>query len=151
MTDDASLSFDRTDQTILDVLQIDGRTTMTDLARLVHLSQPAVSARVRKLELAGYITGYGARVSPKKLGLTTHAVVRLRTTHAQIQPALTQFDELPEIHRIYRVTGEDCFVLDVHASSPERLEQIIDAIGRFGPVSTALVLREYPAHPIASR
>lgn len=148
MTDDALLSIDRTDRTILEVLQQDGRTTMTDLARAVHLTQPAVSARVRKLELAGYITGYGARVSPRKLGLTTHAVVRLRTTHAQIQATLTEFEDLPEIHRIYRVTGEDCFVLDVHAASPERLEQIIDAIGVYGQVSTALVLREYPAHPI---
>ncbi|MGV8883309.1 MAG: Lrp/AsnC family transcriptional regulator [Rhodoglobus sp.] len=149
MTDDTSLSLDEIDQTLLDVLQQDGRTTMTHLAQLVHLSQPAVSARVRKLELAGYITGYGARVSARRVGLSTHAVIRLRTTHSQIQAALTQFGTIQEVHRIYRVTGEDCFVLDVHTASAERLEQVIDMIGRFGPVSTALVLREYPAHPIA--
>lgn len=148
MPDDALDSFDQTDQTILDILQHDGRITMTDLAQRVHLSQPAVSARVRKLEDAGYITGYGARVSPRRLGLPTHAVIRLRTTHGQIEASLAQFAQLPEIHRIYRITGEDCFTLDVHTATPERLEQVIDAIGRFGPVSTALVLREYPAHPI---
>lgn len=148
MQDDALDSLDQVDQTILEVMQQDGRVTMTDLAHRVHLSQPAVSARLRKLEDAGYITGYGARVSPTRLGLSTHAVIRLRTTHGQIEASLAQFAQVPEIHHIYRVTGEDCFMLDVHTRTPERLEEVIDTIGRFGPVSTALVLREYPAHPI---
>lgn len=82
------------------------------------------------------------------MGLGTHAVIRLRATHAQIAAALKQFATLPEVTRIYRVTGEECFVLDVHAPDARLLEEVIDAIGRFGPVSTALVLREYPAHPI---
>lgn len=150
MPDDTLNSLDRVDHTILDVMQEDGRITMTDLAHRVHLSQPAVSARLRKLEDAGYITGYGARVSSARLGLSTHAVIRLKTTHEQIPASLVQFEQLPEIHRIYRVTGEDCFVLDVHTRTPERLEEVIDSIGRFGPVSTALVLREYPAHPIGT-
>ncbi|WP_338888645.1 Lrp/AsnC family transcriptional regulator [Rhodococcus sovatensis] len=138
------------DHEIIHVMQLDGRITMTALAEHVHLSQPAASARLRKLEDAGYISGYAASVSPARLGLGTHAVIRLRTTHGQIAAALELFGSRPEIHRIYRVTGEDCFVLDVHTATPENLETVIDAIGRLGPVSTSIVLREYPAHPISA-
>ena len=44
---------DEVDREIIRVMQLDGRITMTGLAELVHLSQPAVSARLRKLEDAG--------------------------------------------------------------------------------------------------
>lgn len=141
-------SFDVIDRELIRILQAEGRVSVTDLATRVHLSLPATSARLRRLEESGVIVGYGVRLSPEALGLTMHAVVRLRTTHAQIADALRQFESLAEVSRIYRVTGEDCFLLDVHARDARRLEQIIDAIGRFGPVSTSLVLREYPAHPL---
>ncbi|NUS00114.1 MAG: Lrp/AsnC family transcriptional regulator, partial [Kribbellaceae bacterium] len=38
--------------------------------------------------------------------------------------------------------------LDVHTSDAGRLEQVVDSIGRLGPVSTSLVLREYPDKPL---
>ena len=139
---------DETDRHILRALQEEGRISVTELAARVHLSQPATSARLRRLEDAGVIAGYRARVAPEAVGLTTHAIIRLRTTHAQIAGALATFARLPEVNSIYRVTGEECFVLDVHARDAGRLEEVVDAIGRFGPVSTALVLREYPAHRI---
>lgn len=141
--------FDDVDRDILGILQGEGRISVTELAQRIHLSQPATSARVRRLEDAGIIAGYSARIDAEAIGLTIHAVVRLRTTHAQVPDALAQFAALSEVTRIYRVTGDDCFLLDVHARDPRRLEEVIDAIGRFGPVGTSLVLREYPAHPLA--
>lgn len=141
--------FDDVDRDILGILQGEGRISVTELAQRIHLSQPATSARVRRLEDAGIIAGYSARIDAEAIGLTIHAVVRLRTTHAQVPDALAQFAALSEVTRIYRVTGDDCFLLDVHARDARRLEEVIDAIGRFGPVGTSLVLREYPAHPLA--
>lgn len=63
-------------------------------------------------------------------------------------PAGQHFARLPEIVSIYRLTGEDCFLLDVHAASAERLEAIVDSIARFGPVTTSLVLRTYKTKPV---
>ncbi|MGV8873638.1 MAG: Lrp/AsnC ligand binding domain-containing protein [Rhodococcus sp. (in: high G+C Gram-positive bacteria)] len=76
-------------------------------------------------------------------------IARIFTRSRYLQSFLLNPASLPAINRIYRITGEDCFVLDVHTATPEDLETVIDAIGRFGPVSTSLVLRKYPAHPIA--
>jgi len=51
---------DHYDSRILGELQRDARITMAELGRRVHLSQPAVTERVRKLELGGVIKGYRA-------------------------------------------------------------------------------------------
>jgi Lrp/AsnC family leucine-responsive transcriptional regulator len=142
---------DEIDQQILMILQQDGRLSGADIGRRVNLSQPAVSARIQRLERAGVIKGYTAVVDPAQLGLNIHAVVRLRTSNARIGEALELFDKLDEVTATYRLTGEDCFLLDVHTQDAVALERIVDAIGRFGPVSTSLVLRDYPKKPLAQR
>jgi len=138
-------SLDKTDLAIVDVLREDGRLPGAEIGRRVNLSQPAVSARIKRLESNNVITGYGARINPRALGLMIHAVARLRTSQANVAPALELFASIREIIQIYRVTGEDCFLLDLQVADPERLETIVDAVARFGPVTTSLVLREYPA------
>lgn len=136
---------DAVDMAMLRLLRVEGRLGVTELARRVQLSQPAVSARLQRLERSGVITGYRASIDRRRLGLAIHAVARLRTTQAQVAPALELFAVLPEVVRIYRLTGEDCFLLDLHAVDAERLEAVVDSIARIGPVTTSLVLREYPA------
>jgi Lrp/AsnC family leucine-responsive transcriptional regulator len=58
---------DAYDTRILDELQRDARISMAELGRQVHLSQPAVTERVRKLEMAGFIKGYRAVVDYQRL------------------------------------------------------------------------------------
>ncbi|HEV8192509.1 MAG TPA: Lrp/AsnC family transcriptional regulator, partial [Ktedonobacterales bacterium] len=60
---------DSTDWSILRELQQDARLSYNELGRRVGLSAPAAAERVRRLESAGVITGYGARVDPTKMGL----------------------------------------------------------------------------------
>ena len=150
MMDNTSVSLDATDRAILALLQSDGRLGVTEIGRRVSLSQPAVSARIRRLEQAGVITGYRAVVDPARLGLNIHAVVRLRTTHARIAACLEHFAAVAEITGVRRLTGEDCFLIDVHASDAGRLETVVDGIARFGPVTTSLVLRTYESKNIGS-
>jgi Lrp/AsnC family leucine-responsive transcriptional regulator len=139
---------DATDLAILAILQTDGRLGVTEIGRRVNLSQPAVSARIKRLEQTGVITGYRAVVDPSRLGLSIHAVVRLRTTHARIAACLEHFSQVSEITGVQRLTGEDCFLIDVHAVDAGRLETVVDAIARFGPVTTSLVLRTYESKAI---
>lgn len=144
MTTETSNPFDAIDREILTIVQAEGRLGVTEIGRRVNLSQPAVSARIKT-------PGTGRRdhrlpvVDPARLGLSIHAVLRLRTTHAHIPACLERFAELPEVINVYRLTGEDCFLLDVYAAHAERLETVVDSIARFGPVTTSLVLRAYEA------
>ncbi|RUU42531.1 Lrp/AsnC family transcriptional regulator [Mesorhizobium sp. M6A.T.Ce.TU.002.03.1.1] len=132
---------DPTDVAIIEALQEDGRIGISELGRRVGLSQPATSERVKRLEERGIVAGYKAVIDPAALGLGTMAVIRLRTTHEHIQACLKKFAQLPEVIEVLRVTGEDCFLLKVVVPSPPDLESIVDAIGRYGAVTTNVVLR----------
>jgi Lrp/AsnC family leucine-responsive transcriptional regulator len=141
-------SLDRIDRDILALLQADGRLTGAEVGRRVGLSQPAASARIQRLEKSGVITGYRALVDPEALGLNIHAVVRLRTTHARLSRALEFAARTSEIASTLRVTGEDCLIFDIYCPQAARLEEVVDALARYGPVTTSLVLRAYPQKPL---
>lgn len=53
---------------------------------------------------------------------------------------LKAFRETPNVIEVMRVTGADSYVVHILASSSQELETVIDKIGIYGTVSTALVL-----------
>ena len=139
---------DAKDIAILEALQADGRISLSELGRRVGLSQPSMSERVKRLEERGIIIGYGARIDPLALGLALTAIIRLKTTHEHMRACLEAFDRLPYVVEVHRVTGDDCFVLKAVVPSAGDLATIVDAIGRFGPVTTSVVLQSQPPQPI---
>ncbi|MGA0609642.1 Lrp/AsnC family transcriptional regulator [Caldimonas sp. KR1-144] len=134
------MNLDRKDFQILDALQQDARQSLAALGKRIGLSQPAMSERVRKLEAAGVIEGYGARISLRSLGLGLQAIIRVRTTHAHIKSYLKLFEEMPEVLEADRVSGEDCFVVRCAFAEPLDLERVVDALAVNGSVTTSLVL-----------
>lgn len=144
-------AFDDKDALILEALQTDARTPLSELGRRIGLSQPAMSERVKRLEESGVIEGYGVRLNMKALGLGMMAIVRLRTSHANIKPCLKRFAEIWNIIEVHRVTGEDCFVLKVLVPSPEDLEVLVDRIAGYGSVTTSVVLRSEPSRHLEGR
>jgi Lrp/AsnC family leucine-responsive transcriptional regulator len=136
---------DGKDIAILEMLQADGRIALSELGRQVGLSQPAMSERVKRLEEGGVIVGYGARINPAALGVVLTAFMRLKTTHEHIRACLKTFAATPQIIEVHRITGDDCFVLKVVVPRPEDLATIVDLIGRFGPVTTSVVLKSEPS------
>jgi Lrp/AsnC family leucine-responsive transcriptional regulator len=139
---------DAKDVAIVEALQADGRISLSALGRRIGLSQPSMSERVKRLEERGIIIGYGARIDPLALGLALGAIIRLKTTHEHMRACLETFDRLPYVVEVHRVTGDDCFVLKALVPSAGDLATIVDAIGRFGPVTTSVVLQSQPPRPI---
>jgi Lrp/AsnC family leucine-responsive transcriptional regulator len=139
---------DTIDWKILKLLQQNARMANTEIGKIVGLSQPAVTSRIQRLEQAGAIEGYSARVDPKKLGREINALIRIRTSHAHIYACLKHFEKIPEILEAYRVTGEDCFVVRASFDRMTKLENTIDALAKFGTVTTSMILATYSAKPI---
>lgn len=136
---------DDLDAAILKHLQLDGRMTATALSRAVRLSVPAVTERVRRMEEAGIISGYGARVEPRRLGYDLKAFVRLKHTGNNYQPFRAMLERRHEILECEHITGEDCFIMKVIVSSMEHLEEVINEITKFGTVTTSLVYSAFLA------
>ncbi|MRV71720.1 winged helix-turn-helix transcriptional regulator [Duganella sp. FT92W] len=97
---------DRIDLRILAQLQRNGRTTNVDLADAVGLSPSPCLLRVKRLEKAGYITGYGARLMLDKLGgmQTVFTQVTLqdhrREDIMKFEAIIRDIDEVVECHLV---------------------------------------------------
>jgi Lrp/AsnC family leucine-responsive transcriptional regulator len=139
---------DHIDWKILELLQHNARLSNTEMGKLVGLSQPAVTARIQRLEDVGVIEGYSARLNPRCLGREISALIRLKTTHANIHHCLNTFERIPHILEIYRITGEDCFMVKATFQQMSQLESTIDAIGKFGAVTTTMILATFPPRPL---
>lgn len=107
---------DRIDRKILAALQADGRLTNQALSERVALSPSACLARVRRLEQAGVIQGYHARLDP--FALDIGLVLFVEITLAGHSPAeLARFEEaiagLPQVVEASHVTGAFDYLLKV--------------------------------------
>lgn len=135
-----SIALDPIDWKLLAELQIDARLSFSELSRRVHLSAPAVGERVRRLELAGVITGYHAGIDLTETGWSVLAMVRIAcygSTCVLRDPAVATWPGVLEIHR---VTGADCSLLKVAATSMQGFEHLIDKLATYGTPSSTLIL-----------
>lgn len=145
---------DRVDQRILEELQVDARLSFNELSRRVRLSAPAVAERVRRLEAAGVITGYHARVDPGRVGRPVKAVVVMDCYGPSCVLRDPEVATWPEIREFYRVTGQGCSVLVVAVPSIQHFEGLIDRLARYGRPSSSMVLSDMlpwsPVTPVES-
>jgi Lrp/AsnC family leucine-responsive transcriptional regulator len=138
MTEGSAFRADAVDASLLRELQKDGRQSIAELARTVHMSNSAVAERVRRLEEAGVIGGYRAVVDPERLGLSILAFLRLRYPSSVYAPLHELLAGIPEVIEAHHVTGDDCFIIKVVATSMRHLEQISGKIGSLGSVTTSI-------------
>jgi len=120
---------DDIDVTILELLQKEGRTRRNELAELVGLSLPAASERLRKLEEAGVITGYHAKLDHKLLGKDITAFVLVTMDSSKHFTAFVDHvnatDDILECHGI---TGEGTHLLKVRTENTESLEKLLGKV-----------------------
>lgn len=101
--------FDRVDRKILDVLQRDGRISITDLAQEVGLSATPCAERVRRLERNGVITGYHARVSPQALGKTLLVFLEIKLSAKSdevFEKIRRELQGMPDVMECHLVSGD---------------------------------------------
>jgi Lrp/AsnC family transcriptional regulator, leucine-responsive regulatory protein len=134
---------------ILNELHSRPRLSMSELGRRIGMSAPAVTERVQRLEQAGVITGFRMDVDPAALGMPVTALVRARPGPGQLSKIIDAARETPQVVECHRVTGEDCFVMKVHAPSVGHLEEVLDKFLLFGQTTTSIVVSTpVPARPL---
>lgn len=117
---------DRLDRRIIAILQEEGRVSWKDLADRVHLAPSSVADRVRRLETAGVIKGYQARIDSRALGRDVRAVVDVAlppgTDPAAFEATLAQRDE---VALAMYVTGPADYTIIVDCAGAEGLDAFI--------------------------
>lgn len=117
---------DAIDHLLVQLLQTDGRATQLQLARDVGLSQPATAERIRKLEAAGVITGYAAKVDAAKLGKDVTAYIGVGVEHPKyFEGFAKKVLAMPEVLECHRVAGRDSYLLKVKTTNTTTLDTLL--------------------------
>lgn len=122
---------DRIDLKILAVLQRNGRITNVELADEVSLSPSPCLMRVKKLQQAGYITGYSAQIDLAQLGptLTVFTEFTLKNhrqiNFARFQEALGNIESCVECHL---VSGGYDYLVKFVTSGIEDYQLIVEGL-----------------------
>jgi len=107
---------DDRDRKILDILQRDAATPVTDIAERVSLSVSACSRRIQKLEESGYIARRIAVLDREKSGVPTTVYALVKTAHHAddwIEEFRRAISDIPEIVEAHRLTGHYDYILKV--------------------------------------
>lgn len=122
---------DRIDLKILGQLQKNGRVTNVDLADAVGLSPSPCLMRVKRLEKAGYIIGYGAQIQLQKLGNTLMVFTEVtlsdhrRDDFSRFEAAIRGVDEIIECHL---VSGGYDYLLKFITQGVNHYQEIIEEL-----------------------
>ncbi len=120
--------FDQLDRAILEELQINGRITVADLGRKVHLSPPAVYQRIKRMERAGLIRGYTVEIDQEMAGYHLLCFIRL-TLHPHSRELLDSLQariaQLAEVVECYHTAGSYDVLLKVLVTDHRMLDQLV--------------------------
>ena len=119
---------DETDSRLLSALQANAQVTAQELGDLLNLSASQAARRRARLEADGLVTGYAARLSPERLGLTVQAFVQVQmAAHAPetARDFLRLIATLPEIVACWTLTGEADYLLRVWCADLPALNDLI--------------------------
>lgn len=133
LLDDAGLE-------ILRALQENARISFAELSRKVGMSAPAITERVRKMEEAGIIIGYHARVDPGKAGYPVSAFLRVRARQEHYPIVITRARQTPQVRECHHASGDDSFVLKVIAGSTDEVAQVAAEFSPFGEVRISIIV-----------
>ncbi|MEM1361167.1 MAG: Lrp/AsnC ligand binding domain-containing protein [Pseudomonadota bacterium] len=110
------VDLDSFDHRILSVLATEARISMTALGQRVGLSKTPVTARVKRLESLGVITGYRAELSAVKLGLEHVAFLEVKLSDTR-EKSLREFNaairEIAEVETCHLIAGGFDYLLKI--------------------------------------
>jgi Lrp/AsnC family leucine-responsive transcriptional regulator len=124
-----SRELDRIDLRILQELETDGRLSIVELAARVNLTNTPCSERVKRLERAGYISGYRAVLNMEKLGLGHLTVVQVSLAASAADNSLDAFNAavraVPEIETCLMVAGSFDYLLTIRTRDIAHFRQVL--------------------------
>lgn len=122
---------DSTDLRILHEIQRNGRMTVVELSRRVNLTKTPCAERLRRLESAGVICGYFAKLDPAVLDIAHVAMVQVQlkgTTSDELNAFNAAVARVPEIQSCHMIAGGYDYLLKVRTPNIEVYRQVLGAV-----------------------
>ncbi|MPV86007.1 Lrp/AsnC family transcriptional regulator [Ostreibacterium oceani] len=125
------IKLDQRDLAILRILQDEGRITKTALAERIHLSPAPCWDRLKRLENAGIITGYGAKICLDKLGVHTTVFLQAEISSHQSQD-FSRFEDYIAQHQAisecWAIGGGFDYLLKIDVPTIDSYQQLVDTM-----------------------
>jgi Lrp/AsnC family leucine-responsive transcriptional regulator len=121
-------NLDSLDRRILRELQKDGRLSNTELSERISLSQTATTERVKRLTREGYILGYTAKLSPKKLDRAMLVFVEIkldRTTPDVFATFAAATRRNPDVMECHMVAGGFDYLIKARVADMEHYRRFL--------------------------
>jgi len=143
------IELNETDIAILREVQENGRISNVELANRIKLSPPATHARLKRLQVQGYIRQYVALLDQEKMGfdMTCFVSISLRMHGTEeLAGFRTSVRKLPEVLDCHHVTGEFDYLLKIVVRNRKELQRFVEykltPIPGVARIYTSLVLDE---------
>ena len=110
------MKIDKTDESILKILQNDSRTINQQLSEKIGMSASPCWRRVKRLEDEKVIRGYGVLLDRRKLGLGVMVFIRVsidRHSEAEALKFEEEVMQLDDVVACYSIGGDADFLLQV--------------------------------------
>lgn len=117
---------DSIDVRILDLLKENSRIKFSEIKEDIHLSLPAISERIRKLEEQGYIDQYTVKLNRRKMGyhMLSFVLINIGDEEAidQFKDMVSKTDNIIECHHL---AGEYDYLIKVATKDSEELGDFV--------------------------
>ncbi|WP_235737261.1 Lrp/AsnC family transcriptional regulator [Nocardioides alcanivorans] len=131
----SSVKLDDVDRALLDLLRVNARMPISELARAVNLSSAPVSRRIDRLERSGVIRGYVAVIDERAAG-ELHAFTEIRLNGdvetGELEGVLREMDE---VQSIFTIAGDPDVLVRWRVSDVDHLQRVVNGIRRTGKTS----------------
>lgn len=137
---------DQTDRQLITLLQANARASTAELARKLGIARTTVVARLARLEAAGVIVGYTAKLGSEAQDRGVQAFVGITVQPRAGREVVKTLTSFPELRQLASVSGEFDYMALLRAESTMRLDALLDEIGEIEGVikttsSVVLALR----------
>ena len=131
---------DTINQKIIEILKQDARISYAELGKQVHLSAPAVTERIKRLEADGVIKGYRADIDLDKVGLPIIAHIQARVFLGKEPYFIELVKKQEHIIACSNVTGEKAFLLKAAVPNMKVLDQLLEVLSKAAETNSMIEL-----------
>jgi DNA-binding Lrp family transcriptional regulator len=144
-----------TDLKILELLMQDARLSFRRLAKRLGISVATVATHVGRLEKAGVIEGYWAKLNYEKLGYNFPVIIEVKVAHGRLFDVERKIAQDPHVHMVIDHTGGTDTTILARFHDREELDRFVKRVQSYSFVErteTKLVLnviKDAPLRPHA--
>jgi len=123
------LGIDEADYKIIEMIEKDPNITHSKIAQEIEKSQPAVGARIIKLERKGLLTkivGFNIKKVDIKVGIVF-------VSTKDVESVVRKIEQCPFVNHAFKISGEFNLLCFVAASDLQTIEKLVDLCFRKDP------------------